>query len=74
MPSVDYKLWVVGGTDGKNSLNDVWFSPDGRQWTRATGQAAFTPRWGHAVEGFDRRLWVLGGQDGEYRSDVWRSP
>ena len=27
------KLWVIGGRTGSTYTNDVWYSPDGTNWT-----------------------------------------
>ena len=74
----DDKLWVLGGYRAYpdyDRLNDVWYSPDGTNWTRATAHAAWPPRAGHASAVFDDRLWVLGGYaDGiGSANDVWYS-
>ena len=30
------RIWVLGGKDDENSMNDVWSSPDGATWTEST--------------------------------------
>ena len=85
----DSKIWVLGGYDGTDELNDVWSSTDGKTWTESTpsgsapkdtdgtdGSAAnwWTARSDHTSVVFDRKIWVLGGEDGSARNDVWSSP
>ena len=77
----DNKIWVIGGYDGTNYHNDVWFSSDGINWTEATGNAPFSTRWKHASVVYDNKIWVIGGQSDDptdtlvnlYYSDVWYS-
>lgn len=72
------KLWVVGGQqwDGyvtTASYNDVWSSPDGVTWTRATAAAGFSVRKPQLVV-FNNKLWVVGGSEGNAsRNDAWSS-
>lgn len=63
------KIWIFGGYNGKNNLNDVWCSGNGVDWTLVTGNAGWSPRRGHTAVVFDNRMWVLGGPD----SSVWYS-
>ena len=70
----DDKIWVLGGWDGSNNKNDVWYSADGINWTRATIAAAWSARYGHSSVVFDGKIWVLGGWDGSNnKNDVWYS-
>jgi len=77
----DGKVWVIGGWDGTNYMNDVWYTSDGATWTRATASANFDARTYHAACVFDGKMWVIGGQgvvgaDGgtrAWRKDVWYS-
>lgn len=55
------RLWVIGGWNGKNGMNDVWSSSDGIKWDCATQKAPFTPRAGHSSTVFNGRIWVIGG-------------
>ncbi|MDZ7718756.1 MAG: hypothetical protein U5K72_08075 [Balneolaceae bacterium] len=60
------------------TVNDVWYSTDGVQWTQATDDAGFEPRVGHKSVVFDNKIWVIGGlqrTDGEdiHFNDVWYS-
>lgn len=73
------KIWLIGGYDGKNYLNDVWNSEDGVQWRRVLDQAPWSPRQGATLVLFKNRLWLFGGGviDGEKeinpesRKEVW---
>jgi len=75
----DSKLWVIGGSDGTNFLNDVWSSPDGSTWTRVLAPAAtpvagqFPARTGHGGMVHNGYLWVVGGYNGSNFNDTWRS-
>lgn len=74
------RLWVVGGrgesADGKfqGLLNDVWSSPDGRNWSLETSSAAFPPRNDLSLVTFAGRMWVIGGAgESGGLSDIWSS-
>ena len=73
------RMWVIGGNDTRprdgGGLNDVWYSPDGVNWTEATAHAAFSPRAGHASLVYDNQMWVIGGVNlsGNPLSDAWYS-
>ena len=51
----DNKIWILGGTSDRASIfntngdtvyyNDVWYSANGIDWTRAIADAP----WGHAL-------------------------
>jgi uncharacterized protein (DUF58 family) len=70
MESAGGKLWVIGGYDGKNTLNDVWYTTDCVAWTQAAGQRMFPPRYSFTTAFFNNRLWVIAGTTG---NDVWYS-
>jgi dihydrofolate reductase len=72
------KMWVIGGiVNNINNpySNDVWSSPDGASWTRATGAAPFCVRTRHTGVAFVNKMWVIGGWHpyNDYRNDVWLS-
>ncbi len=69
------RMWVIGGIGGNNPyrwnfLTDVWYSADGKEWTEATENAGFPPRYEFTTATFNDRLWVIGGTTG---NDVWYS-
>jgi hypothetical protein len=63
------KMWILGGYIGLRSMsgrqelsiNDVWYSYDGKIWYPATMEAHWSPRYGHQAVVFHDRMWVLGG-------------
>lgn len=75
------KIWLLGGYNGKNYLNDVWNSADGVTWQRVLEKASWSPRQGATLVLFKNRLWLFGGGviDGEKeinpesRKEVWSS-
>ena len=76
-------LWILGGTenyyfgDSSSVKNDVWSSSDGRIWTQATEEAAWSPRAYHQAVVLNNRMYVLGGGNYvpayEAKNDVWSS-
>ncbi|WP_115667138.1 Ig-like domain-containing protein [Saccharospirillum mangrovi] len=67
------RLWLVGGDNDDNELNDVWSSSDGIHWRQEAVDAAFPIRRAHALAVFNQQLWVVGGNGGSYLNDVWSS-
>lgn len=75
----DEKIWVIGGHGAENGLNDVWMSPDGKNWTEIKtpegrpGLYDVGARAMHAAAAFDGRLWIAGGVDANWdnQGDVW---
>jgi hypothetical protein len=65
----DGKMWVMEGWDGSNNRNDVWYSPDGSDWTELP-DTPWAPR--HAASTFvhDDALWMVTGNN--FQSDVWK--
>jgi hypothetical protein len=55
------RIWVMGGFDGTTYYNDVWSSPDGVQWTRATAHAGWSPRNVDLAVVFKDKMWIMGG-------------
>ena len=68
----DNRLWVLGGYDGSNRLNDIWYSADGVNWTEVT-TGYWSERYLHTSVTFDDKLWVLGGLASGSENDVWYS-
>jgi N-acetylneuraminic acid mutarotase len=61
----DNKLWLIGGetetATGYDTLDDVWWTANGTDWTRATAAADFWARAYHSAVVFGNRMWLLGG-------------
>ena len=59
------KIWVMGGDsngyNNGNSLNDVWSSPDGINWTEDTSSALWSKRWGFGAFALNNAVWVTSG-------------
>ena len=71
---ISRQIFVLGGNDGSDRLNDVWFSADGKNWGRETAHANWTMRSSHQALSHNGQLYVLGGNDGtNHLSDVWFS-
>jgi hypothetical protein len=75
---------ITGGPPLRIYFNDVWKSSEGRQWTRVTAAADWSPRAGAVVVTRGDYLYMLGGEYGflcdplpdceqPYLNDVWRS-
>lgn len=74
----DGRLWIMGGmhlNSPRENLNDVWSSPDGRNWTQETAHAPWSPRHVFGVAVHTGKMWVIGGApDGKvFHNDVWSS-
>ena len=69
----DNKIWVLGGRDkSRTSLNDVWWSSDGRNWANANANNHWAGRDFLTAVVFDNKMWIMGG-DGGPKNDVWWS-
>ncbi len=82
----DCNIYLIGGNDGSNNLNDVWKSKDGATWERVlkhdkTASDRFVPRYDHEVLAKGSELYVIGGSretpnivyGGNALNDVWKS-
>lgn len=77
------KLWMLGGMKTWDDFrNDVWSSPDGKEWKQVVSKAVWSERRGHGVVVFKDKLWILGGASSSGRrdetptrflNDVWSS-
>lgn len=75
------KMWMVGGFDGRNHLNDVWNSSDGVHWEKVTEKAEWSPRTVGLLVATKDGLTILGGGviDGGKEAnptserEIWRS-
>ncbi len=71
------KMILYGGaiSSGKKDqtprefFNDIWSSEDGKNWSRETANASWTPREPEIVK-FKSKLLMIGGPD---KSDIWSS-
>lgn len=75
------KIYVIGGNNGSSTLNDVWSSSDGTNWTEVTAGScstacanSFPARSNAQVFVFGNKLYIMGGFSGAtYYDDVWSS-
>jgi hypothetical protein len=76
----DGKMWVFGGnisdTGGFDTLNDVWRSDDGKNWTKVRSDddtSGFTARSDGTAVFFDNKVWLIAGRNASarYLNDVW---
>ena len=68
------QVYVLGGFDGTNRLNDVWSSFDNKTWKREVANAAWSARQHSQAVVYKGRLYVLGGHTGSsHLNDVWSS-
>lgn len=68
---VKKEMVIAGGGFGRiggilprdvfTTKNDVWWSADGINWSRATAAARFSTRHHHSSLVFDNKMWVIGG-------------
>ena len=65
---------------GHSASNAVWWSKDGKNWTRTEKNAAWSPRLAAACVVFKGKMWILGGIEDYYfgtdkslKNDVWYS-
>ncbi|MFC3114307.1 Kelch repeat-containing protein [Cellvibrio fontiphilus] len=68
-------LYVVGGFAGTGQYrNDIWSSPDGKNWTQIASSTAFSPRTSQALVSFNGKLWAAGGNNFSQSFDeIWSS-
>ncbi len=73
------RIWLFGGGNylpTYSAFNDVWSSPDGREWTKVTDRAAWSARIWFSSLVYKDRMWVLGGwsnKPSKNWNDVWYS-
>ncbi len=60
------KLWIIGGSDGKQEFTDTWNSSDGVVWLQVSKQLPSDARSGQQFVVFKDRIYMLG-------HDVWAS-
>ena len=83
--SFDGRIWLIGGwyngrLPGHGASREVWSSTDGVNWTMATKDAGWSPRFAAGAVVFKGRMWILGGTEDYYfgddaslKNDVWSS-
>jgi len=75
------KIYLIGGYDDTNRLNDVWSSTDGITWTEiltdtgSPGANQFSQRSYFGCIVYDEKIWVIGGDGNSSNrlNDVWSS-
>ncbi len=75
---IDNTLYLIGGRDNSERLNDVWKSDDnGQTWQPVESDEnnpIFSARDNHQVVVIDNTMYLIGGFDGSKRlNDVWSS-
>ena len=78
--ALNNELYLIGGYDGTNALNDVWKSTDGQSWTRVLTDTPNPPstqlsrRLRHEAVALGDELYLIGGNDRtNFFNDVWKS-
>jgi uncharacterized membrane protein YgcG len=72
----DNRMWVIGGYDQTQGVNDVWDSPTGISWTLEAASPGFTNRSAQSSVVFLNSMWVIGGEDvttATTYDDTWNS-
>ena len=70
------KIYLIGGTNDTNFLNDIWTTEDGITWTEVTPTGAFVdPIVFHSLNTYDNALWLIGGWSitNQYNNHIWYS-
>jgi N-acetylneuraminic acid mutarotase len=66
-------IYIWGGYDGSNRVNDLWKFDIGRNnWSsvESVGGTCPSPRHSHNAVEWDGKIFILFGYDGNYRSDI----
>jgi len=67
-------MWVIGGYNGGEALNDAWSTSDGVQWTRQITLKPYPARYGHTCINCNNAfMLLLGGASSENYNDAWVS-
>lgn len=71
----DGSIYIIGGRQKDNYLNDVWMSNDGINFTQTSQNSPWDTRISHTSISFKSHIWVLGGNSGNNTllNDVWKS-
>lgn len=69
------RLWILGGANGSQYLNDLWSSADGITWIENNTAVFPHGRYLPSLTGHKGRLWAAAGDEGfgTYDADVWSS-
>ncbi|HAR63084.1 MAG: hypothetical protein DKM50_05210 [Candidatus Margulisiibacteriota bacterium] len=71
------QLWLLGGyffgegVPGQ-TLNEVWNSSDGKNWSKITASAPWSPRCPNSLV-FNSKIWIFGGKSDNWIGDIWYS-
>ncbi|MDX9974284.1 MAG: cadherin-like beta sandwich domain-containing protein, partial [FCB group bacterium] len=68
------RLWLLGGFQAEpvwQNFNDVWYSPDGKQWHRFETETTWSARHELSALVYDGKLWVIAGNEWPLLNDVW---
>ena len=60
------KIWIVGGSDGKETYSDIWNSVDGVKWTKVADNAPFGKKDRQQFVVFKNKIFMLD-------NEVWTS-
>ena len=69
------RIWLLGGFRAQptwNNFDDVWYSPDGVQWSQLPTDHIWEPRHEISALVFDDSLWVIAGNAWPLKNDTWR--
>ena len=71
----DNKMWIAGGADASDRMNDVWYSANGISWTQATTNAQWSGRYAtYGLAVFNNQMWIIGGTNWITAwNDIWYS-
>ncbi len=70
------RIYLIGGTNDSNFLNDIWTSEDGISWSQVTPSGSFTdPIVFHTLNTYENALWLIGGwsSTNQYNNHIWYS-
>jgi leucine-zipper-like transcriptional regulator 1 len=73
------KLWLIGGFDGRNVNNEIYYTKDGIRWTGTKRGRRFRGRALFAALVFKEKLWIIGGlyfdreKNIQDLNDIWNS-
>ena len=69
----DNRIWVMGGRDFANPLNDVWaYDPTTSKWDCVQSEAEWGPRCLFRPTVFNNQIWLFGGAKEPFSSELYR--